>query len=44
MHNTDKPDIAIIAITSQLRAQSALGEVWIYQFRVLYVFKSPGEI
>jgi mRNA interferase MazF len=33
-YNSSKPDVVVMAITSQLRADSTMGEVWITEWRV----------
>lgn len=32
-YNTNKPDVVIMAVTSQLRSSASLGEVWITEWR-----------
>lgn len=38
-YNSARPDIIIMAITSQLRATAGLGEVWISQWRAAGLLK-----
>jgi mRNA interferase MazF len=42
-YNSSKPDIVIMAITSQLRPAAALGEVWIADWRAANLLK-PSAI
>lgn len=42
-YNTAKPDVVIMAITSQLRSSSALGEVWINDWQAAGLLK-PSAI
>ena len=42
-YNSAKPDIVIMAITSQLRSAAALGEVWIAEWRAANLLK-PSAI
>jgi mRNA interferase MazF len=42
-YNDAKPDIVVMAITSQLRASPALGEVWVEQWREAGLLK-PSAI
>jgi mRNA interferase MazF len=41
-YNVSKPDIVVMAVTSQLRATAALGESWIQDWRVAGLLKSSA--
>lgn len=42
-YNTAKPDVVVMAITSQLRASAALGEVWVTDWAAAGLIK-PSAI
>ncbi|HTE36942.1 MAG TPA: type II toxin-antitoxin system PemK/MazF family toxin [Reyranella sp.] len=42
-YNRVKPDIVVMAVTSQLRATAALGEIWLQDWRVAGLLK-PSAI
>jgi mRNA interferase MazF len=42
-YNTAKPDVVVMAVTSQLRVSSALGEVWVSQWQTAGLVK-PSAI
>ncbi|HVA13604.1 MAG TPA: type II toxin-antitoxin system PemK/MazF family toxin [Stellaceae bacterium] len=39
VYNTARPDIVVMAITSQLRANPALGEIWVDQWQAAGLLK-----
>ncbi len=42
-YNTAKPDVVVMAVTSQLRASAALGEVWVQEWKAAGLLK-PSAI
>jgi mRNA interferase MazF len=42
-YNESKPDVVVMAITSQLRATAVLGEVWVEEWEVAGLLK-PSAI
>jgi mRNA interferase MazF len=42
-YNATKPDVAVMAVTSQLRANATLGEVWVQEWKAAGLIK-PSAI
>jgi mRNA-degrading endonuclease toxin of MazEF toxin-antitoxin module len=42
-YNAAKPDVVVMAVTSQLRASAALGEVWVQEWKAAGLLK-PSAI
>jgi mRNA interferase MazF len=41
-YNAAKPDVVVMAVTSQLRASAALGEVWVQEWKAAGLLKASA--